>query len=68
VTAGTNGGIRRGVRTILAEPVELANLNRSWSTPPHVLCQYEWSAAFPVSTKASLTITMCNRSLRVIVA
>lgn len=32
--------------------------------PPHVL----WSAAFPVSTKANLTITMCNRSLRVIVA
>jgi hypothetical protein len=32
VTAGTNGGIRRGARTILAEPVELANLNRSWST------------------------------------
>jgi hypothetical protein len=32
VTAGTDGGIRRGARTILAEPVELANLNRSWST------------------------------------
>src|SRR6266403_1144812 len=32
VTAGTNGGIRRDARTILAEPVELANLSRSWST------------------------------------
>jgi len=32
VTGGTNGGIRREVRTILAEPVELANLSRSWST------------------------------------
>jgi len=32
VTAGTNGGIRREVRTILGEPVELANLSRSWST------------------------------------
>ncbi len=31
VTAGTNGGIRREARTILAEPVELANLARSWS-------------------------------------
>jgi len=31
VTAGTNGGIRRDARTILAEPVELANLSRSWS-------------------------------------
>ena len=31
VTAGTNGGIRREVRAILAEPVELANLSRSWS-------------------------------------
>ena len=32
VTGGTNGGIRREARTILAEPVELANLARSWST------------------------------------
>jgi len=32
VTGGTNGGIRREGRTILAEPVELANLSRSWST------------------------------------
>jgi hypothetical protein len=32
VTAGTNGGIRREVRSIATEPVELANLNRSWST------------------------------------
>src|SRR6266436_8508028 len=31
VTAGTNGGIRRDARTILAEPVELANLSRSLS-------------------------------------
>jgi hypothetical protein len=31
-TAGSNGGIRREVRTILAEPVELANLSQSWST------------------------------------
>jgi len=36
--------------------------------PPHVLSQYEWSAAFPVSTKAIRTITMGNRSMRVIVA
>jgi hypothetical protein len=32
VTGGTNGGIRREGRTILAEPVELANLAQSWST------------------------------------
>jgi hypothetical protein len=30
-SAGSNGGIRREVRSILAEPVELANLNRGWS-------------------------------------
>ena len=34
VTGVTNGGIRREVRTILAEPVELANLSRSWSAEP----------------------------------
>lgn len=26
-----NGGVRRGARTIVAEPVELSNLGRSWS-------------------------------------
>ena len=31
VTGGTNGGIRREARTILAQPVELTNLARSWS-------------------------------------
>jgi hypothetical protein len=31
VNAATNGGIRREARNILAEPVELANLSRSWS-------------------------------------
>jgi hypothetical protein len=31
--------------------------------PPHVLSQYEWSAEFPVSTKAILTITIGNRSV-----
>ena len=34
VTAVTNGGIRREARTILAEPVELANLSHSWSAEP----------------------------------
>ena len=32
VTTRANGGIRRELRTILAEPVELANLSKSWST------------------------------------
>jgi hypothetical protein len=32
VNGGTNAGIRREGRTILAEPVELANLSRNWST------------------------------------
>jgi hypothetical protein len=34
VTPANNGGIRREARTILAEPVELANLSRSWSAEP----------------------------------
>ena len=34
VTASTNGGVRREARTILAEPVELTNLNRSCSAEP----------------------------------
>jgi hypothetical protein len=31
VNGGTNGGIRREARAILAEPVELANLAGNWS-------------------------------------
>ena len=31
-TARTNGGVRRDARAILTEPVELANLSRTWST------------------------------------
>lgn len=30
-SAGTNGGIRREERAVIAEPVELTNLSRSWS-------------------------------------
>ncbi|HLZ12973.1 MAG TPA: PilZ domain-containing protein [Candidatus Acidoferrum sp.] len=30
-TAGSNGGVRREVRSIVSEPVELTNLSRGWS-------------------------------------